>query len=130
MTGLNIQAPWASLLINEQKTVETRSYPLPQKYKNVELALIETPGKSGRFKARIIGTITFSHSFLYQDKQVWACDYNRHKVAEDDEFYSWSPHKFKYGWVVSNIKKFEKPLDISQRRGIVFTNNITIWGKI
>lgn len=125
MTGLNIQAPWSTLLINGQKTVETRSYPLPQKYEGIELALIETPGKSGKFKARITGTITFSHSFLYQDKQAWVCDYNRHKVAEDDKLYSWSPYKLKYGWVVSNIKKFEKSLDIPQRRGIVFTSNIT-----
>ena len=126
MTGLNIQVPWSTLLINGQKTVETRSYPLPQKYKSVELALIETPGKYGRFKSRIIGTITFSHSFLYQDKQVWSCDYNRHKVKDDDEFYSWSPFKFKYGWVVSDIKKFDRHIAAPKKKGIVFTKNCQV----
>ena len=63
MTGINIQTPWSELLINGDKSVETRSYPLPEKYMGEELALIETPGRYGRFKARIIGTITFSHSF-------------------------------------------------------------------
>lgn len=126
MTGLNIQAPWSSLLINGTKTVETRSYALPKKYEGVELALIETPGKRGKFKARIIGTITFSHSFLYVFKQDWIDDYSRHKVEDSNKLYGWNSTKPKYGWVVSNIKKFDKPLDISQRRGIVFTSNITL----
>ena len=45
LSGLNIQQPWSSLLIDGYKSVETRSYPLPQKYEGVELALISTPGK-------------------------------------------------------------------------------------
>jgi hypothetical protein len=126
MTGINIQIPWSRLLINGDKSVETRSYPLPNKYKNVELALIETPGKYGLFKSRIIGTITFSHSFLYADKSVWTDDYKRHLVKEDDEFYSWSPYKFKYGWVVSDIKKFDEPILTPNKKGIVFTKNCQV----
>ena len=84
MTGINIQTPWSELLINEVKSVETRSYHLPEKYVGEELALIETPGRYGRFKARIIGTITFSHSFKYPDQKAWQDDYNRHCVAVDD----------------------------------------------
>lgn len=124
MTGINIQIPWSFLLINGDKTVETRSYPLPKKYERVELALIETPGKYGRFKSRIIGTITFSHSFQYPDKQAWIDDYNRHKVEEGDEFFYWNENKPKYGWVVSDINKFDKPKNILCRKGIIFTTNI------
>jgi len=126
MTGLNIQIPWSTLLINGEKSVETRSYPLPEKYEGVELALIETPGKYGQFKSRIIGTITFSHSFQYPDKQSWVDDYNRHKVEELDEFYSWNPDKPKYGWVVSDIKKFDEPMSAPKRKGIVFTKNCKV----
>ena len=72
MIGINIQAPFAELLINLEKCVETRTYPLPLKYEGEELALIETPGKTGKFKARIIGTITFSHSFKYENMQAFA----------------------------------------------------------
>ena len=122
MIGLNVQIPWSTLLINGEKSVETRSYPLPEKYVGVELALIETPGKYGRFKSRITGTITFSHSFQYPDKQSWVDDYNRHKVEELDKFYSWNTVKPKYGWVVSNIKKFDKPIPYLKKKGIVFTN--------
>ena len=53
MTGLNVQAPWTGLLISGEKSVETRSYPLPKKYVGEKLALVETPGKSGSFKRRI-----------------------------------------------------------------------------
>ena len=126
MTGLNIQIPWSTLLIDALKSVETRSYPLPKKYEGVELALIETPGKYGGFKSRIIGTITFSHSFQYPDKQSWIGDYNRHKVEELDEFYSWKPNKSKYGWVVSNIKKFDQPIPAPVKKGIVFTKNCQV----
>ena len=123
MTGLNIQIPWSRLLIDGDKSVETRSYHLPKKYEGVELALIETPGKYGRFKSRIIGTITFSHSFKYPDHQSWIDDYNRHKVEELDEFYSWNPNKPKYGWVVSDIIKFDRPILFTKKKGIVFTNS-------
>ena len=126
MTGINIQTPWSELLINEVKSVETRSYPLPEKYMGEELALIETPGRYGRFKARIIGTITFSHSFKYPDQKAWQDDYNRHCVAVDDPIYNWKDDKPKYGWVVSKVTKFDKPLDIRKRKGIIFTSGIKL----
>lgn len=124
MTGLNIQIPWSRLLINGDKSVETRSYALPKKYEGVELALIETPGKYGKFQSQIIGTIIFSHSFQYPDKNAWIDDYNRHKVEEGDEFCFWSDNKNKYGWVVSNITKFDEPIVVSKKKGIIFTHNI------
>ena len=126
MTGINIQTPWSELLINEVKSVETRSYPLPEKYAGEEIALIETPGRYGRFKARIIGTITFSHSFKYPDQRAWQDDYNRHCVAVDDPVYNWKDDKPKYGWVVSKVTKFDKPLDIRKRKGIIFTSGIKL----
>ena len=125
MTGINIQTPWSILLINNDKVVETRSYPLPAKYAGEELALIETPGKSGRFKSRIIGTITFSHSFKYESRNEWLNDYYRHLVDQHDENYGWKYYKPKYGWVVSNITKYNEPLNINCRKGIIFTTNLT-----
>lgn len=124
MTGLNVQAPWASLLINGQKSVETRSYPLPKKYEGVPLALIETPGGK-KFKSRIIGFITFSHSFKYPNEQAWKNDYLRHGVSCSDNMYSWN-NKPKYGWVVSDITKFDESLPVSKKKGIIFTTGITL----
>lgn len=126
MTGINIQAPWAELLVDGYKSVETRSYHIPQKYIGEELAIIETPGKKGKFKSRIIGTITFSHSFKYPDKQAWVDDYNRHKVTETDTLYGWHEDKPKYGWVVSRIKKYDNPIEAPRKKGIIFTTNCTV----
>ena len=123
MVGLNVQSPWSTLLINGQKSVETRSYRLPQRLEGVELALIETPGKRGKFKSRIIGIITFSESFRYKDKNEWTNDYHRHRVDENDDDYGWKYYKSKYGWVVSNVEKFEKPFDPPAKRGIIYAKN-------
>ena len=123
MTGLNIQIPWSTLLINGEKSVETRSYPLPKKYIGEKLALVETPGKNGSFKSRIIGEITFSHSFKYPDEQSWKNDYARHGVSCSSLMYSWD-NKPKYGWVVSNITKYDEPITVKKNKGIIFTGDV------
>ena len=127
MTGLNIQSPWSKLLIDGDKCVETRGYALPEKYEGEELALIETPGKYGKFKARIIGTITFSHSFKYPDKSAWQDDHARHLVSDKDDQFSWNENKEKYGWVVSDVVKFDRPQSAPENKGIVFTNNCLVY---
>ena len=40
-------------------------------------------------------------------------------------FYNWDD-KPKYGWVVSKVTKFDKPLDIRKRKGIIFTSGIKL----
>ena len=126
MVGINIQSPWSRLLINGDKCVETRTYPLPEKYDGEELALISTPGKYGNFKSNIIGTITFSHSFKYPNKQSWIDDFNRHLVHYTDENFGWNENKEKYGWVVSNIVKFDNPQPAPTNKGIIFTLNCNV----
>ena len=74
--GVNIQWPWSELLLTGKKSVETRSYPLPEKYLGQWLAVIETPGPHGKReagidKARITGKIMFSESFQYPTLSEW-----------------------------------------------------------
>lgn len=88
------------------------------------ILLIETPGNSRKFKSRIIGEITFSHSFKYKDELDWKMDYNRHRVDSSSPLYSWNDKKPKYGWVVSNVKHYEEPLNINCRKGIIFTTGL------
>lgn len=126
MTGINIQYPWSQLLIDQHKCVETRSYPLPKKFIGEPLALIETPGSKAKFKARIIGIITFSHSFQYTSKIQWQNDYIRHLVDNTNPLFGWN-NKSKYGWVVCDIKKFDQPIIAPQNKGIVFTNNCLLF---
>lgn len=125
VSGLNVQEPWATLLINGEKSVETRSYPLPKKYEGIELALIATPGKKRNFRSKIIGTITFSHCFQYKNINDWVDDSNRHCIMPGSTYY-WDVNKQKYGWVVSNIEKFNNPIDPPIKRGIIFVSNCLI----
>jgi hypothetical protein len=125
MTGLNIQAPWSTLLINGQKTVETRSYCLPKRLEGVELALIETPGKSAKFKSRIIGTITFSNCVEYANYNEWKLDENRHRVSIDNKLYGWK-NKPKFGWIVESVKKLDNPVDPPIKRGIIYALDCNI----
>ena len=122
MVGLNVRSPWSTLLINGQKSVETRSYRLPQRLEGVELALIETPGKSAKFKSRIIGTITFSSCVEYSSKEQWVSDESRHRVDINDKTYGWKD-KPKFGWVVESVKKFENSVDPPAKRGIIYAKN-------
>lgn len=123
-TGINIQWPISELILSGEKTVETRTYPLPEKYLNVEMLLIETPGKHGKFKARARAIITFSKCIKYKDKKTFEKDFSRHKV-EDDSIWAWK-EKEKYGWEIKSIKTIPS-IDLSNiKKGIVYTKNITI----
>jgi hypothetical protein len=37
--------------------------------------------------------------------------------------YSWD-NKPKYGWVVSNITKYDEPITVKKKKGIIFTGDI------
>lgn len=123
--GLNIQWPWSQLLLSGQKTIETRGYPIPEKYIGVELAIIETPGPRGKIeggvdKARIVGTITFGESFQYRTKSQWEKDVTRHMVDITDPQFAWGKSKERWGWKVVSTEQFDRVLVAPKKRGIVF----------
>ena len=84
--------------------------------------MIETPGKSAKFKSRIIGTITFSGYVQYFSKEQWESDESKHKVDINDQTYGWKD-KPKFGWIVKSVKKFENPVDPPTKRGIIYAKN-------
>jgi len=127
MPGINIQWPWSELLLSGQKTIETRVYPLPEKFIGIELAVIETPGKRGKReagfdKARIVGTITFSGSFQYESREEWAHDISKHCVKKDDPQFGWKADRAKYGWIVKKVRKLSQPVPPPISRGIRFAS--------
>ncbi len=128
--GINIQFPWSELLVSGKKTVETRSYPLPKKFIDVELAIIETPGrlgkKNGIFKARIIGTIIFSSSKLYPTCASWLADRKFHLVEKEDPMYGFSLLKPKYGWQVASVARLNSPALPPTSRGIIFAKGCRV----
>ena len=131
LSGINIQWPWTELLLSGRKTVETRSYPLPSKFKGVELAVIETPGPRGKraagiAKARVVGTIKFSGSYEYQNAKQWASEHHLHLVEASDVQFGFAQNKKKWAWTVECTLKFDQPVKAPSKRGIVFANNCLI----
>ena len=122
LPGVNIQYPISGLIISGEKTVETRTYPLPSHYLNVDIALIETPGKSGKFKARVIGIIRFTKSFPYRSKREFYSDIKRHYVNQNSPW-AWT-NRPKWGWELKVIERFNTPLEAPKKRGIRFTTEL------
>ena len=123
-SGINIQYPISSLILDGVKTIETRTYDIPQRFLNKELLIVETPGKEGKFKSRIVGIIVFHRTFKYESKKSFYLDVERHFVAKDSPW-AWKD-KPKWGWEILSIKKFKQPIELNKRPGIVFTSNLSI----
>merc|ERR1712187_177191 len=89
--GINIQQPWAGLILQKVKTVEARRYPL-NNYKNERLWVIETPGKYAPKEggARIVGVVRFSKDMKYTSYEQWDSDRVRHCVPKGSSF-DWQP---------------------------------------
>lgn len=129
--GLHIQWPWSLLIVSGKKTVETRGYPLLEKYIGVELAVIETAGPRGKkeagiLQARIIGTVTFSGSFKYDSKVTWSSDFSKHQVSPTDSNFGFGKRDETWGWVVSQARQFPNYVPPPKKRGIVFALNCSV----
>jgi hypothetical protein len=131
LDGINIQWPWSELLVSGKKVIETRSYPLPERLKGVELAVIETPGPKGKreagiAKARIIGTIIFDGSYQYKSRSHWLREKAKHLVTPDDKQFKYLLNKKKYAWTVGQVNRFSSPLPPPSKRGIVIAKNCKV----
>jgi hypothetical protein len=128
--GIHIQWPWSRLLISGKKVIETRGYPLPERYRNVPLAIIETPGrprsKSKIESSSVIGTIIFSESKLYRTQEEWAADSGLHMVSLDDLHFAFKNGKEKWGWIVRNVQVAKKPTLPPKVRGIIYAKNCCV----
>lgn len=131
LTGINIQWPWSEYLLDGSKTIETRSYQLPDSLKNIELAVIETPGANGKklagiHKARITGTIIFEDSFQYKTKKHWLSDHTKHLVEPDNKLFGYSSKKEKWGWTVKSFTKLNTSVLPPAKRGIILAKNCKV----
>ena len=123
-TGINIQWPISEDITSGEKVIETRTYPIPEKYIGEDVLLIETPGKKGKFKARITAIVRFTECFEYKNKKQFYADVDKHLVDKNSDW-AWKD-KGKWGWKVKVIKVFKKPLDAPKKKGIKYTSNISL----
>jgi hypothetical protein len=104
--GLEMQQPWAELLLKGEKRIETRTYPLPHALRYRHIVIIESESgvttsalansitlKEGGFP-RCIGTVVFSECFEYENEQQWDADRDQHCVAAGSAF-DWIPDTVK-----------------------------------
>jgi hypothetical protein len=127
LPGLNIQAPWAQALISGRKVIETRFYPMPSKWIDQPLAIIETPGKTGRFKRRIAGLIAFAPSWRYAGPDAFARDHRKHLVDPEDPIFGWkSDVRPKWAWPVVWVEAYEQALPPEFRAGIRYSRAVDI----
>lgn len=113
------------MILNGDKTVETRTYPAPKNILDNAVLLIETPGKTGTFKSRVRAIIRFTGCFQYDNESAFYEDFARHRVSKGSKW-EWSDDKGKWGWEVSVVKVFEEPIPLSKRTGIRYSKDIYI----
>jgi hypothetical protein len=124
-TGINIQFPISQLILTGEKRIETRTYPLPDRLIGTKMAIVETPGKTGKFKSRVVGLIVFSGSFKYKNAKEFYADQKRHCVSKDSDW-AWQDEKGKWGWVIESVIPLKKTIPLKKRSGIVYSKNIKI----
>lgn len=123
--GINIQFPISELILGGMKTVETRTYPMPAWLVGQEIIMIETPGKTGNFKQRMVAKLVFGEGFRYPNRKSFYADSNRHQVSPDSPW-AWKTGVGKWGWPIISIKLFEKPVPMTKRGGIVYAKNLQL----
>ena len=122
LRSLNIQRPWARLLLAGKKSVTVRKYPL-NNYKDEDLWMQETRGNdralSRDFKSEIIGTVRFGDDFEYRDLDEFRADEGRHCIAEGSA-YDWNTENTPrlYGWVVASVCR-SRPVMPPKTKGMV-----------
>jgi hypothetical protein len=124
LPGINIQWPISKMILSGHKTVETRTYRIPEKYLKTTLAFIETPGPHGDFRARIVGLLLFDKAAEYSNEDAFYADSTRHCVTRSSPW-KWD-NKQKWGWTIGSLRVFAMPMAAPNRRGIRFTAQVTI----
>jgi hypothetical protein len=125
LPGLNVAEPWAELLFSKRKVVETRTYPIPARFLNSPIMIVETPKKKGGEKARIIGAIEFKECKFYETELAFRKDELLHLVQAGD-IYDWKKEKPKWGWAVWRVWRFNESSVAPPRRGYVWTGPLEI----
>jgi hypothetical protein len=119
--GLEMQHPWAGLLLNGNKTIETRSYNLPQALLGKRIIILESqPGKDqvsslGNIlvgeeineSVKPTGWVIFDRVITYRYRSKFEADEKMHLVKRNSG-YGWKEEtEIVYGWVVGKKGKYK-----------------------
>lgn len=109
--ALEVQQPWSRLLLEQKKTVEARSYPLPDGLLGRRIYLLESHAQgslqsslANNFQTNsIIGSVVFSKVIEYNSQDEFQSDEESHLVSRDSPFGWTLGTERMYGWIVQNI---------------------------
>ena len=124
LPGINIQCPWAEMILKGEKVFETRTYPLPRKHVSKMMWLIETPGAAKDIRARVVGVVTFYFSKEYKTMAEWDADIDGHRCGFGSQF-CWGPgqEKRRFGWYVSQASRLRESFSAApMSRGVVYSS--------
>lgn len=117
--GLEMQSPWAGLLLQGRKTIETRAYDLPPALLGKRIEILQS--KQGSTVSSLgnvvriaeedpavtrVGWCTFTHVIRYSDFALFDADQDAHLVTKESDFYPFkkgSKTNVVYGWVVGEV---------------------------
>jgi alpha-ketoglutarate-dependent dioxygenase FTO len=130
MFALELQSPWAELLLEGKKTIETRSYDLPAALIGKRIDILRSlPGTAGvssldnciaigpvasPVPVQRIGWCTFKRVIRYTNRISFQADEDSHLVTKDSG-YAWKDGKTQviFGWVVGDCGMYADRSDFA-----------------
>lgn len=101
MSKIYIRNPWAQLIVEGKKTIETAAFNLPERFINKWLH-VQTENKM------IIGKVKFTATKRYATAETFDSDITAHHVGEDS-LYHFRQRQRCFGWVVGAAVAFKAP---------------------
>jgi hypothetical protein len=117
--GLEMQSPWAGLLLQGRKTIETRAYDLPPALLGKRIEILQSKqGSTVSSLGNVVriaeedpavtraGWCRFTHVVRYNDFALFDADQDAHWVTKESDFYPFkkgSKTNVVYGWVVGEV---------------------------
>ena len=122
MKALSIRQPWASLILNGDKTIEIRSWKprmmvFPQRIWIHAGQQMDTETPAGSVippdlpRGAIIGEVLMTGIIHYKDRERWLRDLSRHLTRPDHY------KKGLYGFILSNPRRWSAPVPMKGRLG-------------
>jgi len=125
--GLEMQQPYSEFVLNGQKPIESRAYPLPEALIDAKIEILQSekgldgvssvPDRVTLNKSRDnnsstpsplkrIGWVTFAKCILYTSREEFEADREKHLV-DPNSGYGWNDERPMYGWVVGSYHKHD-----------------------
>ena len=115
-TGINIndsKQPFTKQIISGEKTIETRNTNSLKAQVGKRVGIIRT----GKGKARVVAYATIGEPIVYNNKEEFRKDQDKHLVEEGSEF-DIKEDGLKYGYPLLDVKKVDRPF-LVKSKGIV-----------